>query len=112
MAKRILIVGAGAAGMMAAIQAGRLGADVTLLERNEKAGKKIYITGKGRCNLTNAAQGEDFMKRIVRNPRFLYASLAALDNNALGGGYKVKYHNILQTFLRRFDFKNIGDFKL
>ncbi len=83
MAKRVLIVGAGAAGMMAAIQAGRLGANVTLLERNEKAGKKIYITGKGRCNLTNAAQGEDFMKRIVRNPRFLYASLAALDNNAL-----------------------------
>lgn len=83
MAKKILVVGAGAAGMLAALFAARAGGDVTVLERNEKPGKKIYITGKGRCNVTNAAQGEDFMAKIVRNPRFLYASFAALSNQDL-----------------------------
>ncbi len=66
--------------MMAALFAARGGARVTLLERNEKLGKKIYITGKGRCNLTNACDAEAFMRHILRNPRFLYASLATLDN--------------------------------
>lgn len=56
---------------------------MTLFERNEKLGKKIYITGKGRCNVTNAAEPEAFMKNIVRNPRFLYASFAALNNTGL-----------------------------
>ena len=74
MQKHILIVGGGAAGLMAALFAARGGAKVTLLERNEKLGKKIYITGKGRCNLTNACEQEDFMRHILRNPRFLYAS--------------------------------------
>lgn len=59
------------------------GADVTVLEKNEKAGKKIYITGKGRCNVTNACDKEDLMKNLVRNPRFLYASLATLDNQGI-----------------------------
>ena len=80
MQKHILIVGGGAAGLMAALFAARGGAQVTLLERNEKLGKKIYITGKGRCNLTNACEQEEFMRHILRNPRFLYAALAALDN--------------------------------
>ena len=53
---------------------------VTILERNEKLGKKIYITGKGRCNATNACDKEAFFKNIVRNPRFLYASFARLSN--------------------------------
>lgn len=66
--------------MLAALFAAKNGAAVTLLERNEKLGKKVYITGKGRCNLTNAAEGEDFMRAIVRNPRFLYAAFAAFDN--------------------------------
>lgn len=61
----------------------RGGARVTLLERNEKLGKKIYITGKGRCNLTNACDAEAFMRHILRNPRFLYASLATLNNMGL-----------------------------
>ena len=78
--KRILVIGGGAAGMLAALFAAREGACVTILERNEKLGKKIYITGKGRCNLTNAAPMEDFMRSIVRNPRFLYAAFAAFDN--------------------------------
>ena len=80
MQKHILIVGGGAAGLMAALFAARGGAKVTLLERNEKLGKKIYITGKGRCNLTNACEQEEFMRHILRNPRFLYAALATLDN--------------------------------
>ena len=69
--------------MMAALFAARGGARVTLLERNEKLGKKIYITGKGRCNLTNACDAEAFMRHILRNPRFLYASLATLNNMGL-----------------------------
>lgn len=79
-AKRILVIGGGAAGMMAALFAAREGAAVTIIERNEKLGKKIYITGKGRCNLTNAAEMEDFMRAIVRNPRFLYAAFAGFNN--------------------------------
>lgn len=57
---KVIVIGGGAAGMMAAIAAARRGARVTLLEKNEKTGKKIYITGKGRCNLTNACETEDF----------------------------------------------------
>lgn len=79
-AKRILVIGGGAAGMLAALFAAREGAEVTIIERNEKLGKKIYITGKGRCNLTNAAEMEDFMRAIVRNPRFLYAAFAGFNN--------------------------------
>lgn len=77
---RMIVVGGGAAGMMAALFAARGGAKVTLLERNEKLGKKVYITGKGRCNVTNAADEEAFMRNIFRNPRFLYASFASLNN--------------------------------
>ena len=70
MQKHILIVGGGAAGLMAALFAARGGAKVTLLERNEKLGKKIYITGKGRCNLTNACDRDAFLQNVVRNPPF------------------------------------------
>ena len=63
---------------MAAVSAANAGANVTLLERNEKLGKKIYITGKGRCNATNACEPDAFMKSVVKNPRFLYSALNAL----------------------------------
>ena len=56
MQNRIIVIGGGAAGMMAAIYASRAGAEVVLLEKNEKLGKKVYITGKGRCNVTNASE--------------------------------------------------------
>ena len=82
-ARKIIVIGGGAAGMLAALFAARVGAKVALLERNEKLGKKVYITGKGRCNLTNVAEGEDFMRAIVRNPRFLYAALAGLDSRGM-----------------------------
>lgn len=70
----IVIVGAGAAGMMAAIAAAENGHTVTVLEKNEKAGKKIYITGKGRCNLTNECDRDTFFASVKRNPRFLYGA--------------------------------------
>ena len=79
----VAIIGGGASGMMAAIFAARAGAKVILLERNEKLGKKIYITGKGRCNVTNSADRDTLMASIMRNPRFCYAALANLDNAAL-----------------------------
>ena len=71
----ILIIGGGAAGMAASVFAARAGASVTLLEKNEKLGKKVYITGKGRCNLTNDCDLEEFLSQVPRNPRFLYSAL-------------------------------------
>ena len=81
----ILIVGAGAAGLMAALFAGRAGARVTVLERNEKPGKKIYITGKGHCNCTNDCEREDFLREVPRNPRFLYSALSGFTPQDLMG---------------------------
>ena len=72
----VLVIGGGAAGMLAAIYAARTGGQVTLLERNEKLGKKVYITGKGRCNVTNDCTLDEFMREVARNPRFLYSALS------------------------------------
>ena len=69
--------------MMAALFSAREGAAVTLIEHNEKLGKKVYITGKGRCNVTNAADLDRFMRCIHRNPRFMYAAFSALDNRGV-----------------------------
>ena len=68
---KVVVIGGGAAGLMAAYAAGSAGAQVTLLERNEKLGKKIYITGKGRCNLTNDCPPDDFLEHVVRGGKFL-----------------------------------------
>lgn len=76
----ILVIGAGAAGMMAAISAGQIGARVGIIERNEKAGKKIYITGKGRCNITNACDTEDIFQNVISNRKFLYSSVYSFTN--------------------------------
>ena len=73
----IFVVGGGAAGMMAAITAAENGAQGTLLERNDRLGKKLYITGKGRCNVTNDCAPEDFFQNVPRNPRFLYSAIYA-----------------------------------
>ena len=73
----VLIVGAGAAGLMAAGAAARLGHAVTVLEHTEKPAQKILVTGKGRCNLTNACDEEEFLRHVRTNPRFLYSSLYA-----------------------------------
>ena len=73
---RIVVAGAGAAGMMAAITAARAGGQVTLVEPNEKVGRKLYITGKGRCNVTNASDVQAVMANIPRNGKFLYSALS------------------------------------
>lgn len=78
--RRIAVIGGGPAGMMAAAEAAERGFAVTLLEKNEKLGKKLFITGKGRCNITNAAEIEDFFKNIPRNPKFLYSALYGFTN--------------------------------
>ena len=72
---KVVIIGAGPSGLMCAINAASNGHDVTILEKNEKAGKKIYITGKGRCNITNNCDVNDFMQNVVRNNRFLYSAI-------------------------------------
>lgn len=78
--KRIAVIGAGPAGMIAAAFAAAEGAEVEIFDRNEKAGKKLYLTGKGRCNITNDAGMEDLMRNIPRNPRFLYSAFRGFFN--------------------------------
>ncbi len=77
---RVLVVGGGAAGMFAAITAARDGHKVCLLEKNEKLGKKLFITGKGRCNITNACDMETLFSSVVSNSRFLYSSFYGYTN--------------------------------
>ena len=76
----ILIVGGGAAGMLAGIAAASGGKAVHIFEKNEKLGKKVYITGKGRCNVTNACDTQELFEHIVTNPRFLYSSVYGFSN--------------------------------
>ena len=77
---RVVVIGAGPAGCMAAITAASLGAAVTLVDGNEKIGRKLYISGKGRCNVTNAADFNEFIEKIVRNPKFVYGALKGFSN--------------------------------
>lgn len=79
--KKIAVIGGGAAGMMAAISAAETGKEVHLYEKNEKLGKKLYITGKGRCNLTNASDMEEIMKNVVTNAKFLYSAFHTMSND-------------------------------
>lgn len=71
----VVVIGGGAAGMMAALSARRAGARVILVEPNEKLGRKLYITGKGRCNLTNNTTPEGVLRHVPRNGRFLYSAV-------------------------------------
>lgn len=71
----VAVIGGGPAGLLAAGTAGRYGGTVTLFERNEKTGKKLYITGKGRCNVTNACDPAAFLKNVTTNPKFLYSAI-------------------------------------
>ena len=77
--RKILVIGAGAAGMAAAIEAAQPGTDVMVLEHNEKTGKKLYITGKGRCNLTNQCERDTFFDAVLSNPKFLYGAYSHCD---------------------------------
>ncbi len=80
MSKNVIVVGGGAAGCMAAIMAGKNGHKVTLLEKNEKIGKKIFITGKGRCNVTNACDISELFDNIPTNEKFLYSAIYSFSN--------------------------------
>jgi hypothetical protein len=72
---KVAVIGAGAAGLMAAYTAAQNGNDVTVYEKNEKCGKKIYITGKGRCNLTNDISPQDFLSNVVNNSKFMTGAI-------------------------------------
>ncbi len=75
----IVIIGGGASGMMAGILLGEKGHQVTLVEQNEKLGKKLYITGKGRCNFTNDCSENEFLDAVLTNPRFMYSALGVMN---------------------------------
>ncbi len=83
----IVVIGGGAAGMMAAIAAAQAGGalvnKVTLLEKNDKLGKKLFITGKGRCNVTNACAVEDLFNNVLEHSKFLYSAIYGFDNRAV-----------------------------
>ena len=76
----VIVVGGGAAGMMPAIAAAKCGHNVTLLEKNEKLGKKLFITGKGRCNVTNGADMDVLFQNVCTNEKFLYSAFYSFDN--------------------------------
>ena len=80
---KIVIIGGGPAGMMAAITAAKAGTDVVLLEKNEKTGKKLFITGKGRCNVTNACDTENLFANVMEHSKFLYSAVYGYDNQAV-----------------------------
>ena len=75
---KVIVIGGGAAGLFAAISAAENGADVILFEKNDRCGKKLRITGKGRCNVTNDCSTEEFLQNVPTNPRFLYSALSVL----------------------------------
>lgn len=79
--RKVIIIGGGAAGMMAAISASKEGKKVLLLEKNEKLGKKLFITGKGRCNITNACEADEFLNHVATNSRFLHSSFSRFNNH-------------------------------
>jgi predicted Rossmann fold flavoprotein len=96
----VIVIGGGAAGMMAAITAVSQGHNVTLFEKNEKLGKKLFITGKGRCNFTNAGDAEDIFNSVVTNKKFLYSAFNGFSNydtmgffGELGLDFKVERGN-------------------
>ncbi len=107
----IVVIGGGAAGMMAAVAAaGAEGSSVSgnrvfLIEKNEKLGKKLFITGKGRCNVTNACEVEDFFQHVMEHAKFLYSAVYGFDNHAVmdffeGAGCPLKVERGQRVFPR------------
>lgn len=98
--KNVVVIGGGPAGLMAAAQSALNGNSVVLLEKNARTGRKLIITGKGRCNITNACGKEEFISNVVSNPRFLYSAINAFDTddtvalfNSLGVSTKTERGN-------------------
>lgn len=77
--KKVIVLGGGPAGMMAAYEAAKNGGDVTLIEQNEILGKKLLITGKGRCNVTNFSSEEELITQVIHNPKFMYSAFSAFN---------------------------------
>lgn len=97
---KVIVIGGGPAGLMAAATAALYGNDVTLLEKNPRTGRKLVITGKGRCNITNACDNDTFISNVISNPRFLYSAINGFDTsdtvnlfNTLGVETKVERGN-------------------
>ena len=81
--EKVCVIGGGAAGLMAAGRLAQRGKSVVLIEKNPMLGKKLRITGKGRCNITNACDIEDMLKNVTVNPSFLYSALYTFTNDNL-----------------------------
>ena len=104
---KVLIIGGGAAGMMAGVFAARNHHEVHILEKNEKLGKKVFITGKGRCNVTNACDTEELFPAMMSNPKFLYSSFYSFTNedllnylSSIGVEYKIEEENDLKVYTK------------
>ena len=104
---KVIVVGAGPSGMMAALTASKNGHEVTLIERNEELGKKLKLTGGGRCNITNKRYIEDFFDKVVTNKKFLYSALYSFTNEDLLSfleesnlEYKVEEHNDYKVYTK------------
>ena len=100
---KVIVVGGGAAGMFAAYFAAQNGHTVTLLEKNEKLGKKIYITGKGRCNITNSSDMEVLFQNVMSNRKFLYSAFYSFDNQQVmsffeNHGLEIKVESCISCF--------------
>lgn len=102
---KVIVVGGGPAGMMAALTASKNGHEVTLVERNDELGKKLKLTGGGRCNITNKRDIEDFFDKVVTNKKFLYSALYSFTNEDLLSfldesnlEYKVEEHNDYKVY--------------
>lgn len=106
--REVIVTGGGAAGMMAAVAAADAGAEVILIEKNEKPGKKLYITGKGRCNVTNNSDIQNLLLHVVSNPKFLYSAFSVFYSKKLmdfleSEGLKLKQNVEAGYFLFRIN---------
>ena len=111
----VIVIGAGASGMMAAVSAASLGARTLLLEKNDSLGKKLLLTGGGRCNLTNAENRDELLAKIPVNSKFLYSSMANFDNKDImdfftSGGLKLKVEDKGRVFPVTDSSKSVVEF--
>ena len=104
---KVIVVGGGPSGIMAAISAAKQNHSVTLIERNEFLGKKLKLTGGGRCNITNNRYIEDFFDKVVNNNKFLYSSFYSFSNydlldylSSIGVEYKIEEENDLKVYTK------------